>query len=434
MTDTFNKSESLKRQLTVVGLWLLAINGMIGAGIFGVPAKTFAIAGEFSPWIFVICAVLIAPIMLSFGELASSFRSTGGPMLFVGMAFGPFAGFQAGWAYYVARITAYSANMNLMVLSVGFFWPAATDPTLRIVLIGIASFVIISLNVVNAKATMGSLGIITIVKLTPLVALALYSLFTWDGSAVALITEIPDYTNLGAAILLVIYAYVGFESSTVPAGESKDPQRDMHRALVMALVVATALYALIQLAAQQLVPDLANSEGPLLAAGAAWLGPVGASLVALGIVTSVGGNLISSTFSSARISYRMGLDGFLPKWFSAVNSSYSTPIYSVLFFGIAGFFLSASGSFVYLAILSVFTRLLLYMLCIISMPAVRRHGEKNAYRLPGGWFIPVSALAICLGLLTQVSLSSIIATTGLLAVGSILYGVAIRTKTVEEGS
>ncbi len=421
MSNPLQKSESLKRQLTVVGLWLLAINGMIGAGIFGVPAKTFALAGEFSPWIFVICAVLIAPIMLSFGELASSFRSTGGPMLFVGMAFGPFAGFQAGWAYYVARITAYSANMNLMVLSVGFFWPAAAEPITRIVLIGIASVVIIVLNVVNAKATMGSLGIITLVKLTPLIALALYGIYSWDGSVMASVTEVPDAASFGAALLLVIYAYVGFESSTVPAGESKDPQRDMHRALVMALVVATALYALIQLAAQQLVPDLANSEGPLLAAGAAWLGPIGASLVALGIVTSVGGNLISSTFSSARISYRMGLDGYLPKWFSAVNVSFATPIYSVLFFGIAGFILSASGSFVYLAVLSVFTRLMLYIVCIISMPAVRRHGDQNAYRLPGGWFIPASAILVCLGLLTQVSISSVLATLGLLAVGTVLY-------------
>jgi len=421
MANQDQTSESLRRQLTVVGLWLLAINGMIGAGIFGVPAKTFALAGEFSPWIFVICAILIAPIMLSFGELASSFRSTGGPMLFVGMAYGPFAGFQAGWAYYVARITAYSANMNLMVLSVGFFWPAAAEPIPRLVLMAIASVIIIGLNIVNAKATMGYLGIITLLKLSPLVALALYGLFTWDGSAFESITQVPNVADMGAALLLVIYAYVGFESSTVPAGESKDPQRDMHRALVMALVVATALYALIQLAAQQLVPDLAQSDGPLLAAGEAWLGPIGASLVAIGIVTSVGGNLISSTFSSARISYRMGLDGYLPKWFSALNATYATPVYSVLFFGIAGFLLSASGSFVYLAVLSVFTRLMLYLACFVSMPAVRRNGDANAYRLPGGWFIPGSAILVCLGLLTQVSMSSVLATLGLLAVGTVLY-------------
>lgn len=421
MTKKIETSESLRRQLTVVGLWLLAINGMIGAGIFGVPAKTFALAGEFSPWIFVICAILIAPIMLSFGELASSFRSTGGPMLFVGMAYGPFAGFQAGWGYYVARITAYSANMNLMVLSVGFFWPAAADPTPRLVLMAIASVIIIGLNIVNAKATMGYLGIITLLKLSPLVALALYGLFTWDGAAFESISQVPSAPDLGAALLLVIYAYVGFESSTVPAGESKDPQRDMHRALVLALVVASALYALIQLAAQQLVPDLASSDGPLLAAGEAWLGPIGASIVAIGIVTSVGGNLISSTFSSARISYRMGLDGYLPTWFSALNVTYATPIYSVLFFGIAGFLLSASGSFAYLAVLSVFTRLMLYLACFVSMPAVRRNGDENAYRLPGGWIIPGLAVLVCLGLLTQVSMSSVLATFGLLAVGTVLY-------------
>ena len=420
--------ESLKRQLTVVGLWLLAINGMIGAGIFGVPAKTYALAGEFSPWIFVICAILIAPIMLSFGELSSVFRSTGGPILFVGTAFGPFWGFQAGWAYYIARITAYSANLNLMVLSISYFWPAASEPIPRIVLLAIATVLIVGLNVVHARATMGSLGLITIIKLSPLVALAIYGIFSWEGSASSGITELPSGSDLGAALLLVIYAYVGFESSTVPAGESKNPHRDMPRALVMALGTATALYALIQWSAQRLVPDLANTEGPLIAAGEAWLGPVGASLVTIGIITSVGGNVISSTFSSSRMSYRMALDGYLPKWFSAVNATYATPIYSVLFFGIAGFLLSASGRFVYLAVLSVFTRLLLYLSCIASMPAVRKIADKEASILPGGWTIPILAAIVCLGLLTQVSLSSVEATFGLLLVGSLLYLIARYKK------
>lgn len=99
-----------------MALWLLVINGIIGGGIFGVPAKAEQLAALFSPWVFVLCAKLIAPIMLCIAQLSSAFGGTGGPMLYVQTAFGPFAGFQVGWAFYIARLTAFAANLNLLVI------------------------------------------------------------------------------------------------------------------------------------------------------------------------------------------------------------------------------------------------------------------------------------------------------------------------------
>jgi amino acid transporter len=96
--------ESLVRRLSVVGLWLLIINGMIGAGIFGVPAEAARLTGEFSPWVFAICGVLLLPIMLCFAQLGSYFTGTGGPVLYAGTAFGPIVGFQVGWCLYIARL------------------------------------------------------------------------------------------------------------------------------------------------------------------------------------------------------------------------------------------------------------------------------------------------------------------------------------------
>lgn len=416
------ESEPLKRQLSAFALWLLAINGIIGAGIFGIPASAQALAGDFSPWLFVLCALLIAPIILCFAELSSAFGNTGGPVLYARSAFGPFVGFQAGWAFYVARLTAFAANLNLLVVSIGYFWPAANEPLVRSGLLGALTAAMVWVNTVGARAAMASLGTLTLLKLMPLLALAAFGASQVNAQVLA---APPPASELGAGLLLVIYAFVGFESSVVPAGEARDPQRDMPRALLWALVVAAALYALIQFAAQFLVPGLATVERPLLAAGEAWLGPVGAWLVALGILASVGGNLLGSMFSTSRISYRLALDGQLPRWFAVVHAHHLTPVNSILCYGVAAFALAASGSFVWLAVVSVLTRLLLYLTCIASMPAVRRQaGTSQRMRLPGNWVLPTLAAVICIGLLTQVEWRSVVATAALLAIGSLLFAIA----------
>lgn len=108
--------EPLLRRLSVAGLWLLVVNGMIGAGIFGLPAEAARLAGGLGPWLFVVCALLILPVMLVFTSWSSRFGNTGGPMLYAATAFCPMVGFQAGWAYYIARLTAFSANLSLLTL------------------------------------------------------------------------------------------------------------------------------------------------------------------------------------------------------------------------------------------------------------------------------------------------------------------------------
>lgn len=414
-------AEPLKRQLSALALWLLAINGMVGAGIFGIPASAQALAGDFSPWVFMLCALLIAPIVLCFGELSSAFTQTGGPVLYAGSAFGPFVGFQAGWAFYIARLTAFAANLSLLVTSFGFFWPAADDTAVRIGLLAGVCAAIVWVNIAGARAAIASLGTLTALKLLPLLGFAVYGISELDSAVLVHAAAPPAAPALGSALLLVIYAFVGFESSVVPAGEARNPRVDMPRALLWALLVCAALYALIQFAAQSLLPALASTARPLLAAGEAWLGPSGAWIVALGILASVGGNLVGSMFSTPRVSYRLGLDGQLPAWFAAVHPRYLTPANSILGYGIAAFLLAASGSFVWLAVMSVLTRLLLYITCIAAMPAVRRQSDGTGLRLPGGWCVPILALIVCVGLMTQVDWRAVLATLALLAVGSVLF-------------
>jgi amino acid transporter len=223
---------------------------------------------------------------------------------------------------------------------------------------------------------------------------------------------------------------VGFESGLVPAAEARDPQRDMPRALIWALIVATVLYGLVQALSVAVLPDLASSKRPLVDVAAVLMGPAGAALVMAGIIASVGGNVAGAMLSTPRASYMLAREGTLPQWFAGVHPRYKTPSQSVIFFGVACFVLAAYGSFVWLASMSVLSRLLIYLLCIAAIPRLRsKFGEDKArFHLPGGYLIPLCGAAVCVWLLSQVSLDAVLSTALFLAVGTVLYLMARREQ------
>lgn len=415
--------EPLLRRLSVAGLWLLVVNGMIGAGIFGLPAEAARLAGTFGPWLFVICAALILPVMLVFAALSSRFGNTGGPMLYAATAFGPMVGFQAGWAYYVARLTAFSANLSLLVATLGYFLPGTAAPGLRAGLLAMICTLFVALNVIGTRDAIRSLGLLTLLKFMPLLAIVVLGAAYVDPALLApTLAQAPPSGELGAALLLVIYAYVGFESGLVPAGEARRPERDMPRALLAALATVALLYAGVQFASMAVLPALAASNQPLVDVGAVLLGPAGAWLVMAGIAVSVGGNLLGSMFSTPRVTYRLARDGYLPRWFGTVHPRLRTPVWSIVCYGVLGFLLALKGSFAWLAALSVVTRVLLYLTCVAALPRLERvDNQATPFRMPGGHLGTCSAALVCVGLMTQVDAAAWLATAAFLGTGSVLY-------------
>ena len=150
----------------------------------------------------------------------------------------------------------------------------------------------------------------------------------------------------------------------------------------------------------------------------------------IGLVASVGGNLAGALFSTPRITYALALEGSLPAGLATVSARFGTPSVSIVVFGAAGFLLAAGGSFVWLAGLSVLTRVLIYVGCIAALPALRRRAPagSGAMRLRGGLLIPGLAVSVCLALLTQVKAMDCLATAVMLGVGSVLYKLAQRAR------
>jgi len=448
-------SAALPRQLGFWSLWLLVINGLIGAGIFGLPAGAARLAGDFSLWLYPLCALLILPVLLCFAELSSRFAGSGGPAVYVSAAFGPAAGFQAGWLYYLARLVSVAANTVLLVDSVSYFLPALQAGPLRLLLLVVVLGAMTLLNVWGVRKTMRWLGALTVAKLAVLAGFALAgcSILLWPASNTVIPTlnttldtavqwqpllSYPDIVDGPAALLLLVYAFVGFESALIPAGEAKNPQRDLPRALLSALLLVTLLYMAVQAACLALLPDLAHSKTPLLDAtallathlsplisthmekgSAAALVSIATSILMLGIIASVAANLLGAMFSTPRLSHALAEQGQLPAWFAAVHPRFLTPAHAIWFFGLLALLLASLGSFLYLAAATVLIRALLYGLCCGALPVLRRQ-QQSPLQLPLATPMPWLACIVCLWLASQVSSTSVWLTAVLIALGLVL--------------
>lgn len=418
-----NSHEKLPRNLGLWGIWMLVVNGFIGAGIFGLPSGAAALAGEYSILIYAFCALLILPVILCFAELGSYFRGTGGPVKYGTLAFGPFIGFQGGWLYYLARLISFSANTVLLTDSIAYFIPAAAESFGRLVSLAIICISLSLVNVMGSVKSIRSMTVFTIIKFTVLILLPIGGFILLGADLIPTFeSPIPPFSDLGGAALLLIYAFVGFEGAVVPAGEAKRPERDMPLGLLLGLGMVAVLYMLIQLVTQAAVPNLADSKTPLLDASAALFGNAGAVILMIGVAASVIANLLGSMFSSTRLTYALSLENSLPEWFGKVHSKYLTPANSVVFFGVSAFLLSAFGSFTVLAAMTVLSRLFLYIMSCAAIPKLRaRFIGEGRFILKGGYTIPILGILACLWLMLQISERSIWMTALFIGIGSGLY-------------
>ncbi len=421
-------AEPLKRELGRIALALLALNSMIGAGIFGLPADAARLTGLFSPVLFLLCGLLMATLMLSFAQASSYFQGTGGPILYAGTAFGPFVGFQTGWLLYAGRATAIAANANLFATYLGTYIPAVNDGAGRMLVIVGIGLLFAALNVTGVKQGMGAILAISVAKFVPLVVFVLVGL-TYVKPVMFADTVVPSFGTLGEAALIVFYAFVGFEGALVPAGESKDPRRDLPKALLVTALGGTLLYVGIQIVSVALTPDLAGSTRPLADAAAVFMGAAGVAMVSFAAMASILGNYASSVLAAPRMTYALAREGSLPPAFGAVHATWKTPHVSILAFLVLGVSLGVSGTFTQLAVLSALTRLIGYTTSLAALPRLKaRFGhEAQAMRLPGGFLVPALGLAICTWLMLQVKFEAVWKTAALMALGTLLYVIARRS-------
>lgn len=381
----------------------IVINTIIGAGIFGLPAKVFAAIGSYSLIAFVLCAVIIALVVLCYAEVASRFSTTGGPYLYAKEAFGSAVGFEVGWLYWIVRVATFAANCNLLVTYLGVFIPGANEGYMRVLLVSLVVSIIAAVNLIGVRESATMTNVFTVGKLLPLVIFVAVGAF-FVAPANFSFELVPEYSAFSTAVLLLIYAFVGFEASVVISGETKDPARSVPFGLIAGIGVVTGLYIAIQIVAIGTLPTLANSERPLADSAASFLGPFGAAFITIGVLISIFGNLNVGVLSSTRLLFAMAEQRDLPAVLDRTHAKFKTPYVSILLTSVVILVLTIQSSFLTAVAIATITRLLVYATTCLALPIFRSRSDmpRAPFAVSFGVAAAVTSVALIVWLLTNV--------------------------------
>jgi amino acid transporter len=416
---------SLVRAVGLLSLTAMAVNGIIGAGIFVLPAVVARLAGPAGWFAYVAAGSAIFLVVLCFAEAGSRFETSGGPFVYARAAFGGFTGFLAGWMFLLSRLAGFAAVSNGLAGYAGHFWPPAAAGLGRLSTITLLFALLTFVNTVGLRQSVWVMNLLTLAKLLPLAVFVIFGLIALDPHRYA-VSAAFQVADLREAALVLVFAFGGFEYASIPGEEVVNPRRNLPIALIVATAVVSVCYLLIHLVAQGALPDLAASEAPLAAAAKVLFGPAGAGLMTLGAILSMAGTNSSSMLAASRMVYALGKEGPLPAILARVHPRYRTPWIAVWAFALLSWVFAISGTFEYLAVISSLGRLFFYGATCAAVLVLRRNPPdgRRYFAVPGGPVVPLLAIAMCIWLLTGVPASQVKAGMAALLIGALLYGVS----------
>jgi amino acid transporter len=373
-------------------------------------------------------------LVLCFAEAGSLFDRAGGAIVYTRAAFGDFVGFEVGWMSWIARIASIAGLSVFFARAVGYLWPGARSGFGQQATIVIPLLVLTWINVAGIKSGARTAVILAWGKVLPLVLFIAVGLFWVDWGRVFPV-PMPERSNFMKAALLVLFAYGGFENTAAPAGEFRNPRRDIPFALIVQIAIVATIYSAVQLVAIGTIPHLGASPTPLADGAALMMGPAGGFILTLGAVLSVLGTNNNTVLAGPRYLYALAETGRLPTFFARVHPKYATPYVAILTqtgVSLALIVIDAVIHALYpgklgvaeeLAVLSAIARLATYMGTVASVPILRRKMPESprTIRLPGGDTIPIVAFAICLLFLSAADRRNWIGGGIALALGAVIY-------------
>ncbi|HET6176607.1 MAG TPA: APC family permease [Candidatus Sulfotelmatobacter sp.] len=400
-----------------IGRWSVAaltVNCIIGSGVFGLPSVLAAKLGKASVLAVLLGGVAAGVVMACFAEVSSRFHETGGPYLYAREAFGRFMGIQVAWLLWFVRLASCAANANLFVVYLGEFFPRSSQTIPKLVILTLLIGILAAINVRGVRAGTWLSNSFTGAKLASLGLVALAGLFYLIAThrVIPQANISPASSDWAGAMVLLIFAYGGFETALISAGEARNPRRDMPFGLFAALITCAILYSLIQWVVVGVLPDPGHSERPLADVArivmvqgmmGQGLGHAGAAVIAVGALISIYGYLSGNILSTPRVTFALAERGDFPSLFALVHPRFRTPYVSIFVFALLVWLLAVLGSFAGNATLSAGSRLFYYGLVCAALPALRRKQKTpGVVQIPGGIFLAVAGVLICVGLVTRI--------------------------------
>jgi amino acid transporter len=427
---------SATKKFGLFSLILLAINGIVGSGIFLLPGKAFALMGRDSLWVYLFDTILALLLALAFAEAGGRFDKTGGPYIYAKEAFGEFVGFEVGFIKWAISIIAWATMSVAFATALGGVWPWAGQGAGKDI-VAVSLVVILAIvNILGVPLTKYFNNVATIGKLLPLVLFVAVGIFFVDGGKIAAAPAAASWgAGLVPTLILVFYAFTGFESIAVAAEDFDNPKRNVPIAVIVSILIASVIYFLTQyIAIGTLGPALATSARPVADAAGAFIGPFGAVLVTAGTLVSIGGINIASSFVTPRAGVALSEHGIMPKSIARLGR-FGTPTIAIAISTILAIPLILTGTFVQLVAISVISRFAQYIPTSIAVIVFRRKmkDQKSTFMMPFGPVLPLLATALSVALLVDSAfdkggVARIVWGLGALVIGVPIYFAMRATK------
>jgi APA family basic amino acid/polyamine antiporter len=405
-----------------IGRWSLAalvLNTIIGTGVFVLPGTLGAALGWASMWAWLIGAVLTGAMIFAFAEVASRFSRAGGAYLYGTAAFGSFVGIQMAWMGYFVRCITAAVQANLFTTYLVELWPAAASRPAQVAVtfafIGIQALV----NIRSVGSGAAVSNVFAIVKLVPLIVFGTLGI-AWLAMGKAAPPAVATDATLGSwlnAMVLLMFAYGGFESALIPVAEAKDARRDAPFALLTGLALVTVVYLAAQLTVLVTLTEPGATNRPLAASARVMFGSGGAVIITVAALISVYGWVASNMLNVPRLTMAMAEQGVLPSFFGKIHPKFRTPWISIITFAVISLALALQAGLLQNLSLSAVSRLLLYGGVCASLLVFRSRESKGVstpgvepalFRVKGGPFFAIVGVALSLLLATRMNASDAI--------------------------
>jgi APA family basic amino acid/polyamine antiporter len=415
-----------------IGFWTavaLVMGNMIGSGVFLLPASLAAYGGlAIAGWL--ISATGSVLLAMVFARLARRDPAAGGPYAFTRQAFGDLTGFLVAWGYW---ISTWSTNAALAVAFVGYldpFVPSIVRSPARAALLAIATVWVVTVVNIRSVKDAGRLQVVTTtLKILPLVLIGIAGLAAFEPSDFAIPPAVAATagSSLMAVITLTLWAFLGLECATIPAGSVRNPHRTIPRATVVGTLLAAAIYILSTTGVMAIIPaaQLATTTAPFADAARALFGDTVAKFIAVGAAISCFGALNGWVLVVGQLPMAAAADGLFPRSFGTLSGRGTPALGMLISAGLSSALVAMNYAgglvalFTFIILLATLSTLVPYVVC--SLAWFVNHEGRVDRSTSGGRVVAALALLYGLVAIAGAGLDVIGWGLGLLACGVPVY-------------
>ncbi len=410
----------------------LVIGSIIGADIYIASAFGADLLGPASLLVWLVAGLVAMTIAINFSYCALISPDVGGPYAYARDVKGDFFGFIVGWSLFLAEWASIAVFPAAFTQYFMFLFPNLTWLD-QAILKGIFILIIMISNLIGVKAAGKANDILTIGKLGPLLVFVVFGLFFIFLNPATLGNLQPFFQgsvlNFGQALVLIFWAYAGFEISTIPAGEIDNPHRTIPKAIMIGMSVVILFYMVSNFVVLSVVPEsvLQASTAPLDSAAqiifnySPMIMTFGVFMIWAGALISITGSNESGMIGTSRLAYALSIDGLFPKFFSKIHPKFKTPYLSIIGISLSAYIFSLIGGMSFLINASVFFMTFVYLITSAIVIPLSNKKPEIKKKLKGRRLMPTLGVIFSLYILSQTSIDSIISAIILILIGIPVY-------------